>query len=140
MTGNFFGKIFYKCDMFKERVEKVQDVEKRYCTFFVMTRDAKMAAEGTFEPFENRAMTRRFKSHLAYGLVKVHSNYGNFKILVELVLTGPGDDGDFEVRSCPQNAFLVFWDLIPIHLSRDAGTGLHDGGNATLNGGTGALT
>jgi len=97
-----------------------------------MTRDAKMAAEGTFEQCEKETMTRRFKGHLAYGLVKIHSNYGNFKMPLELVLRGPGDDGDFEVRSCPQNAFLVFWDLIPIHLSRDAGTGLHDGGDAPL--------
>jgi len=50
-------------------------------------------------------------------------------MLVELVLKGPDDDGDFEVRSCPQGAFLVFWDLISIYLSRDAGTGVHDGGH-----------
>jgi len=30
-----------------------------------------------------------------------------FKMLVELVLRGPDDDGDFEVRSSPQSAFLV---------------------------------
>jgi len=45
-----------------------------------------------------------------YCIIKVHSNYGNFKMLAELVLRGPDDDGDFEVRSCPQRAFLVFWD------------------------------
>jgi len=56
-----------------------------------------------------------------YCIVKVHSNYANFKMLVELVLRGlDKDDGDFEFRSCPQSAFLVFWDLIPIHLSKDA--------------------
>jgi len=33
-------------------------------------------------------------------------------MLVELVLRGPDDDGDFGVRSCPQSVFLVFWDLI----------------------------
>jgi len=49
-----------------------------------------------------------------YCTVKVHSNYGNFKMLVELVLRGPDNNGDFEVRSCPKNVFLVFWDLIPI--------------------------
>jgi len=32
-----------------------------------------------------------------YCIVKVYSNYGNFKKLVELVLSGSGDDGDFEV-------------------------------------------
>jgi len=53
-------------------------------------------------------------------------------MLVELVLRGPDDDGDFGVRSCPQSVFLVFWDLIPIHFSRDAGTGVHDGGTAPL--------
>ena len=36
--------------MVKKRVENVQDVENRYCTFIVMTRNAKMAVEGTFEP------------------------------------------------------------------------------------------
>jgi len=36
MTGSFFGKIFYKCGMIKERVEKVQDVEKRYCTLLLL--------------------------------------------------------------------------------------------------------
>ena len=44
-------------------------------------------------------------------------------MLVELVRRGPDDHGDFEVRSCPQSAFLVFWDLIQVYLSRDAGTG-----------------
>ena len=46
-------------------------------------------------------------------------------MLVEFALRGHGDDDDggFEVRSCPQSAFLVFWDLIPIYLSRAAGTG-----------------
>jgi len=67
-----------------------------------------------------------------YCIVKVHSNYVNFKMLVELVLMGPDDDGDLEVRSCPQSTFLVFWDLIPIYLSRDAGTGGHDGASALL--------
>jgi len=62
-----------------------------------------------------------------YYILKVHSNYVNFKMLMELVLRGPDDDGAFEVRSCPQSAFLMFWDLIPIYLSRDAGTGLHSG-------------
>jgi len=65
-------------------------------------------------------------------------------MLVELVLRGlDKDDGDFEFRSCPQSAFLVFWDLIPIHLSKDAWTGVHDGGTAPLafwNEGIGALT
>jgi len=51
-------------------------------------------------------------------------------MLVELVLRGPDDDGDFEVRSCPQSAFLVFWDLILIYLGRDAGTWVHDGSTA----------
>jgi len=45
---------------------------------------------------------------LRYSIVKVYSNYVNFKILIELVLRGPDDDGDFGVRSCPQSAFLVF--------------------------------
>jgi len=67
-----------------------------------------------------------------YCVVKVHSNHFNFKTLVELALRRPDGDGDFEVRSCPQNAFLVFWDLIPIYLSKDAGTGVHDGGTAPL--------
>jgi len=55
-----------------------------------------------------------------YCIVKAHSNYVNFKMLVEFALRGHGDDDDggFEVRSCPQSAFLVFWDLIPIYLSR----------------------
>jgi len=53
-------------------------------------------------------------------------------MLVELVLRGLDDDGDFEVRNCPQSAFLVFWDLIPNYLSRDAGKGVHDGGTAPL--------
>jgi len=53
-------------------------------------------------------------------------------MLAELVLRAPDDDGDFEVRSCPQSVFLVFWNLIPIHLSRDAGTGVHDGVTALL--------
>jgi len=30
-------------------------------------------------------------------------------------------------------AFLVFWDLIPIYLSRNAGTVVHDGGTAPLS-------
>jgi len=67
-----------------------------------------------------------------YCIVKVHYNYVNFKMLAEFVLSGPSDDGDFEVRSCPQSAFLVFWDLKPIYLSRDAGTGVHDGGTNPL--------
>jgi len=45
-------------------------------------------------------------------------------MLVELVRRGPDDNGDFEVRSCPQSAFLVFWDLIPVYLSGDVGTGV----------------
>jgi len=53
-------------------------------------------------------------------------------MLVELVRKGPDDDGDFEVRSCPPSAFLFFWDLIPIYLSRDAATGVRDGGTAPL--------
>ena len=32
-----------------------------------------------------------------YCIVKLFSNYGNFKILVDLVLRGSDDDGDFEV-------------------------------------------
>ena len=78
-----------------------------------------------------------------YCIVKVHSNYGNFKMLVELVRRGPDDDGDFEIRIRPQSAFLVFWDLIPIYLSRDAGTGVHGGALNHLPfeiGGIGALT
>jgi len=69
-----------------------------------------------------------------YCIVKAHSNYVNFKMLVEFALRGHGDDDDggFEVRSCPQSAFLVFWDLIPIYLSRAAGTGVHDGGTTPL--------
>ena len=52
-----------------------------------------------------------------YCIVNVYSNYGNFKMLVELVLRGPDDDdGDFEVCSRPQSTFL-FWDLMPIFLS-----------------------
>jgi len=43
-------------------------------------------------------------------------------MLVELVRRGPDDDGDLEVRSCTQSAFLVYWDLITVYLSRDAGT------------------
>jgi len=65
-----------------------------------------------------------------YCIVKVHSNCVNFKMLVELVLRGPDDNGDFEVHSCANSAFLVFWDLIPIYVSRDAGTGVNDGGTA----------
>jgi len=39
--------------MVKERVYKVQDIENRYFTlFFVMTRNANLVAEGTFEPCE----------------------------------------------------------------------------------------
>jgi len=68
-----------------------------------------------------------------YNIVKVHSNHANFKILVEFVLSGSDDDGYFEVRSCPQSAFLVFWDLIQVYLSRDAGTGVHDGGTTPLS-------
>jgi len=44
-------------------------------------------------------------------------------MFVELVLRGLDDDVDFEVRSCPQSAFLVFCDLIPIFRSRNAGCG-----------------
>jgi len=62
-----------------------------------------------------------------YWIVKVHSNYGNFKMLVELVRRGPDDDGDLEARGCPQIAFLVFWDSIPVYLSRDTGTGCMTG-------------
>ena len=67
-------------------------------------------------------------------------------MLVNLVLRGPDDDGDFEVRSSPQSMFLVFWHLIPIHLSRDAGTGVRGRSTAPLpferggNEGIGALT
>jgi len=53
-------------------------------------------------------------------------------MLVELVLKGPDDDGDFEVRGCTQSAFLVLRHMIPIYLSREAGTGLHDGSTAPL--------
>jgi len=35
-----------------------------------------------------------------YCFVKVHSNYGSFNMLVELVLGRRNEDGDFEVRSC----------------------------------------
>ena len=78
-----------------------------------------------------------------YCILKVHSNYGNFKMLVELVLGVLDNDGDFEARSCPQSAFLVLWDWIPIYLSRDSRTGVHDGGISPLPfemGGIGALT
>jgi len=67
-----------------------------------------------------------------YCSVKGYSNYGNFKMLVKLVLREPDDGGDSEVRSSPQRAFLVFWDLIPIYISRDTGTGVHGGGTASL--------
>jgi len=53
-------------------------------------------------------------------------------MLVELVLRRPDDDGDCEVHSCPQSGFMVFWGLIPLYLSRDAGTGVHDRGTAPL--------
>ena len=33
-----------------------------------------------------------------YCIVNVYSNYGKFKMLVELVLRGPDDDDDFEVK------------------------------------------
>jgi len=59
------------------------------------------------------------------------------------MLRGPDDDGYFEVCSCPQSAFLFFCDLIPIYLSRDTGTGVHDGALPPLlfeMGGMGALT
>ena len=62
---------------------------------------------------------------------------------VESVLGGLNDGGDFEVRCCPQSAFLVFWNLISIYLSRDSGTRVNDGGTAPLpveTGGIGALT
>jgi len=36
-----------------------------------------------------------------------------------------------------QSAFLVFWDLIPIYLSRNAGTGVHNRGTAPLTLGNG---
>jgi len=52
------------------------------------------------------------------------------------VLGGPDD---FEVRCCPQSAFLVFWDLISIYLNRDSGTGVHDGGTAPLPFGMGGI-
>jgi len=67
-----------------------------------------------------------------YCIVKVHSKYGNFKMFVELVLRGPDDDDEFELRSFTQSAFLVLWDLIQIYLSRDAATGVHDGRTAPL--------
>ena len=54
MTGSLYRKIVCNCDILKERVLKLQKVENRYCTlFFVMTRDAKMTLEGTFELCEN---------------------------------------------------------------------------------------
>jgi len=33
-----------------------------------------------------------------YCIGKVYSNYGKIKMLVELVLKGPDDDGDFEIK------------------------------------------
>jgi len=33
-----------------------------------------------------------------YCIASVYSNYGKFKMLIELVLRGPDDDGDFEVK------------------------------------------
>jgi len=53
MTGSVFRKIYCNCDILKERVLKLQEVENRYCTLIFMTRDAKLALEGTFEPCEN---------------------------------------------------------------------------------------
>ena len=53
-------------------------------------------------------------------------------MFVELVLRGPDDDYEFELRSFTQSAFLVLWDLIQIYLSRDAATGVHDGRTAPL--------
>ena len=36
MTGRFFEKIFCKCDMLKERVKNMQNVENRHCTLFLL--------------------------------------------------------------------------------------------------------
>ena len=33
-----------------------------------------------------------------YCIVSVYSNYRELKMLIELVLRGPDDDGDFEVK------------------------------------------
>ena len=52
--------------MLKERVLKLQEVENGYCTlFFVMTRDAKMASEGNFEPCENGTNDRAVQRSLS---------------------------------------------------------------------------
>jgi len=48
--------------------------------------------------------------------------------------TTPGPQAPHHLNPalCQQRVFLVFWDLIPIYLSRDAGAGVHDGGTALL--------
>ena len=62
-------------------------------------------------------------------IVKVYSNYENFKMLVEVVLRRPEDDGDFEVaHKAPCDVLGFDTDLS----QQGPWKGVHDGGTASL--------